>query len=185
MSLSLNPSVISSAYFRAIESKPLLTHGVIAFTICSLGDILCQTKIEKHRVDSKRTLQLGLIRAVRIMPFLLSWYAFLPKVIPGTSPLEIILRCCIDQLVASPIMIVMVFSAMVLINGGSLQDVFTKMKKDFVATWKKGVQFWPLVHNITYRLPLDFQPLFTNFASIYWNGILSYFSAKSKDRKTL
>ena len=90
-------------------------------------------------------------------------------------------RIVTDQAIGTPVMIALVFLGNAILTGESPADVVKSFKTNFIATWMKGAQFWPLCHYLgTYRLELMYQPLFAHIASMYWNGVLSIAANKSK-----
>lgn len=128
--------------------------------------------------DVKRSLDLSLIRAFVITPFVMKWYTILPKLSPGLSPRSIFVRILLDVAIGSPCVISLVFVSSAILKGDISRCVDT-FRGQFYDTWLTGIQYWPFVHTFNFRfVPLKHQPLFAHFASVYWNAVLSYYSNK-------
>lgn len=128
--------------------------------------------------DVKRSLDLSLIRAFVITPFVMKWYTILPKISPGLSPRSIFVRILLDVAIGSPSVISLVFVSSAILKGDISRCVDT-FRGQFYDTWVTGTQYWPFVHTFNFRfVPLKHQPLFAHFASVYWNAVLSYYSNK-------
>jgi hypothetical protein len=128
--------------------------------------------------DKERSVRMGLIRAFVITPFVIFWYPFVTSLSPGQTFFRILQRVLIDSVTGSPIVISLVFAGNSVLNN-DLNNLFTQFKQSFFETWLTGIKYWPFVHMITFGLvPPPFQPLFTHFASVYWNAVISYYSNK-------
>lgn len=130
--------------------------------------------------DKKRTLDMSLIRAFVITPFVMKWYQILPKISPGLSLKSVLVRILLDQLIGSPTVISLVFVASAILKGDVWKCLDT-FRFQFADTYFAGMGYWPFVHTINFRfVPLKHQPLFAHFASVYWNAVLSYYSNKNE-----
>jgi protein Mpv17 len=184
-------------YSGVVEKKPFLTNAVTGFFIASAGDILCQQQNYNSSMlpldtafkpsfsevyDAKRTLRMGAIRGLIVTPFVLKWYPTLLKLSPGKTLSRVVSRIIIDQCIGSPIVITLVFvTNLCLFQQQSLHNLFVKLKSEGRLSWIRGLQYWPLVHLITFGLvPLKHQTLFAHFMSIYWMYILSFYSNTNK-----
>ena len=191
-------------YSGLVEKKPFLTNSVTGFLIASLGDVICQQQNYNSTVssilppdttkpsfaevyDAKRTLRMGAIRGMVVTPFVLKWYPTLLRLSPGKSLSRVVSRVIIDQCIGSPIVITLVFvTNLCLFQQQSLQNVYIKLKSEGKISWIRGLQYWPLVHLITFGLiPLKHQTLFAHFMSIYWMYILSFYSNTNKIANTV
>lgn len=190
-------------YNTYLNNYPLLTNAVTGFTIAVAGDIACQyyeqkydasrsvrfhtddlisDKDDKGKVNIylRRAIEMGGIRAVVIVPFIMVWYPFLVRACPGTSLPRVLGRVCIDQALGSPIVIGLVF----LSNGilqGDIPTSIHRIRTQGLYAWWAGLHYWPIVHTFNFGLvPLQHQALFAHVASLYWNAILSYYSNKGE-----
>ena len=130
------------------------------------------------KIDWKRTMDMGLIRALVITPFIQKWYPFVRLISPGSKFINILGRITVDQLIGSPIVILLVFTARTILSNQSVDYVINQIKHQLLPTWKAGLMYWPFIHSITFGImPLKHQALWAHFASLYWNAVLSYYSS--------
>ncbi len=133
--------------------------------------------------DGRRTLNIALIRAALIVPFIMWWYKQLGEFFPGSEFGQVIRRVILNELVGGPVMIALVFIGNALLRGEfAIKPIVQRFRNEFWATSFKGVTYWPIIHLcVTFRLPVEHQPLFAHIASIYWNGVLSFHAHKTHD----
>ena len=175
-------------YLDAVNSKPIITNGIIGMFVASLGDLLCQMIENKQSSsssmmslswDKKRSLNLALIRGFLVVPFVVRWYAKLAELYPETTTISLLKRCLTNEVLGSPFMIALVFFGNAILTSNTphkaLYSFIDRYKKQGISTWISSFSFWPLCHIlVTFRLPLHYQPLWASFAAVYWNAILSY-----------
>jgi hypothetical protein len=176
-----------------MSAKPFATNFVTGACLAGLGDVLCQKialrvagggkLFDERNWDARRTLNISLIRACLIVPFIMFWYARLGQIFPGHDMAQRIQRVLLNEAVGGPVMITFVFVGNAILRGEwSLSGLYQRFRDEFFPTLKKGVTYWPLVHFLgTFRLPVKHQPLFAHVASVYWNGVLSFHAHKAKD----
>jgi hypothetical protein len=164
----------------------------MGFVIASLGDVAAQrimveekpepkepSVTEKFKIDMKRTMEMGVIRALLVAPFIQIWYPLVVDLFPGSSWLTIFYRVIFDQVVGTPIVIFLAFAGSIVLQRKSLQHFIDLWKKNFMITWIKGFQYWPFVHTFTYGvIEPDLRSLWAHFASVYWNMVLSFYANK-------
>ena len=64
----------------------------------------------------------------------------------------------------------------------SLKAWLDKIRTDLPPVWLNGIGYWPIVDFISYKLvPMQWIPLFVNFASFVWTIYLSLMSNRSKE----
>lgn len=170
---------IGIAYERLATKHPLKVNCVTGFIIASVGDIGCQVfdKTKANNWNKVRTMEMGLIRAFIVTPFIVNWYPFLASTFPGKAISTVACRVLVDQMIGSPIVITLVFFSSTFFNLKPPSVAIARMQENFFVTWKKGLQFWPFVHSFNFGFVSQvYQPLFAHVASLYWNMILSYYS---------
>jgi len=179
-------SVINS-YANAMAEHPFATNFATGACLAGLGDMICQELAIRGSGgrfvdvwDRRRTLNIALIRALLIVPFIMAWYGHLGQMFPGQEFGQLLKRVVMNELVGSPTMITLVFVGNALLRGDwSWINLKQRFRNEFFPTMKKGVSYWPLVHILgTFRLPVMHQPLFAHVASVYWNGVLSFHAHK-------
>jgi hypothetical protein len=195
---------VANAYNQMANNKPLLTNCVTGFILASLGDIACQKWIEgparaknvkklpnynfqekkdsEHTAvaafhwDARRTLEMGVIRAAVIAPFIHVYYPFLASLFPSTQFRYVLGRVILDQFLGSPIVIGLVFFSSAILQGRPLA-VFQRIREKGFATWMRGLQYWPFVHSLTFGvIPAVHRTLWAHVCSIYWNAVLSFYA---------
>jgi hypothetical protein len=143
----------------------------------SLASSSTHDQFSSFQWDFHRSMQMGLIRAFVVTPFVMFWYRFLFVLSPGTSFLRTVTRVIIDQSISSPIVISLVFTSKAVLNRQSVSHWFSQLKEQFFTTWITGLRYWPIVHMLTFSIiPSVYRPVWSHFASVYWNAILSYYS---------
>ena len=146
------------------------------------ADVDLATAPPLFKLNLKRTLDMGLIRALAITPFVVNWYPLLYVFSPGKKIQHVLGRIIIDQSIGSPIVIGLVFLSNSFLNFANLSNGFQRILEHGFVTWTKGLCYWPLVHMFTFGIiPKVHQPLFGHVMSLYWNFILSFYANKKKD----
>jgi hypothetical protein len=124
--------------------------------------------------DWKRTLDMTLIRAFVMGPFLTVYFPFLVRLSPGTTALRVASRVAIDQVIGAPVSITLTFVAAAVLQGRP-DTIQQRMEEQLLRTWKTGAGYWPIVHSLNFAfVPLIHQPLVAHAASLWWNAVLSY-----------
>ena len=135
------------------------------------------TKVSKHWWQAGRTLEMGIIRAAVVAPFVFSWYPFLARTVPGRAVHRVLGRVCLDQALGSPMVVMMVFTASAILQGAGPAAALQRIREKGLTTWIAGLQYWPFVHTINFGfIPSHHQPLFAHVCSLYWNAVLSYYA---------
>jgi protein Mpv17 len=177
----------AARYSFFAREYPFITNSITGFCIATIGDALCQRYFDnnKHQEtgkplqqtwDVRRSLELGLIRATVITPFIHFWYPFLERASPGFTIFRVAGRVLIDQSIGAPITISMVFIAHSVMKG-DLAGSMRKLRHQFIDTYTTGLRYWPIVHSINFSVvPLMHRSLFAHCASVYWMAVLSYYS---------
>ncbi len=164
---------------------PLPTSCILGFFIALIGDVGCQRffetpSAENEKVwkwDSRRSVEMGSIRCFVVAPFIHAWYPMLVVLSPGTSVLRVLGRIALDQLLGSPVVICLVFCSSAIAKGRNPMSAFCQLREHGFSTWWAGFHFWPFVHFINFGfVPPKYQSIFSHFASVYWNAVLSYYS---------
>lgn len=165
---------VASLYTQSVAKRPLLTNAALGLVIASVGDVCCQHFFEQKEYDAKRTIHMGVIRAVVLAPFLHVYFPFLARLVPGKSFKSAILRVCADQCIGSPVSIALTFAAASVLKGEPM-SFFPRVQEQLIPTMKMGAMYWPFVHTLNFRfVPVSHQPIVAHLASLWWNAVLSY-----------
>jgi len=176
-----SPPYSASSYRESLAKD----NKIIKANIKKVNSSNCRKEVEvtisdhdSVRIDWKRTFDMGLIRAAVITPFIYFWYPFVARTSPGKNIINIIGRIIVDQLLGSPTVILLVFTARAILNNNNLESLINKIRYQMFPTWIAGICYWPFAHAITFGImPLKHQALWAHFASLYWNMVLSYHSS--------
>ena len=172
-------AALAAAYSRASSAAPLPTNMALGFAIAGLGDAACQVAVEGRaaaELDARRVLNLSLVRAFVMAPFLHFYFPWLARLVPGTGAGAVARRVVADQVVGPPLSLPLVFGAAALLQGRP-ETAGARLKEQLLPTWASGVFYWPLVHSYNFRrVAVANQPLFAHVASVPWNMVLSYAS---------
>jgi len=179
---------VLKAYDEALIEKPLLTKSVSALVIAGAADLFCQTALQ-HRsimckdssiysafglgssnfetIDYTRAAVMASYAALIILPVHF-WLIFLSQF---KSPS---IRMLIDQLAFAPVgtALCIAYTSTLLSDRSMLSgDKFVKTWLDvLMANWA----IWPLLQWVNFsRVPLRYQPLFSNLCGFAWTIFLS------------
>ncbi|TID21820.1 hypothetical protein E6O75_ATG05215 [Venturia nashicola] len=105
------------------------------------------------------------------------WFVFLSKTFPltkssGTS--SALKRVAFDQLLFSPVGLVIFFTFMTVAEGGGKRAIARKFQDLYVPALKANYLVWPAVQMLNFRvIPLQFQIPFVSTIGIAWTAYLS------------
>lgn len=174
-------SAIWAKYNALLEAQPLLTKALTSLTGFTLGDILAQNFIEPSDkpYDVMRTVRLG------SFGFLLHgttghyFYGMLDSKLPGTKPITVATKVCIDQTMWNPIFGLMFFGYLNLTEGKSLDDYKKKIKQDLKTAVMGSWAVWVPAHTINFAfVPPSQRLLYINTIQIGYNIFLSFLGNK-------
>ena len=173
-----SPPYSASSYRESLAKD----NEIIKANIKKVDSSNCRKEVEvardhdSVRIDWKRTFDMGLIRAAVITPFIYFWYPFVAIVSPGKNIINIIGRIIVDQLLGSPTVILLVFTARAILSNNNLESLINKIRYQMFPTWIAGICYWPFAHAITFGImPLKHQALWAHFASLYWNMVSKHY----------
>lgn len=85
----------------------------------------------------------------------------------------------VDELIYDPFCICFFFTVVGLLEGKSLTDIKTKIKKDYWSTQIASWKVWPIVQIINFSVvPKNFTILFINLVGFFWGIFMQIMSAK-------
>jgi protein Mpv17 len=119
------------------------------------------------------------------------WYQSLEALVnsvlrlPSNPLLQLVARIVLDALMFSPFTIAGFFVVATLVQGGTLDEIATKLRtrwrRALVAAWS----FWPVVNVANFGMvPLPYRVLYSNVISLLWTGYLSYVNNLKQPSKT-
>ncbi|AGO13267.1 AaceriAFR120Cp [[Ashbya] aceris (nom. inval.)] len=174
-----------SSFFRfykaSLQTHPKRTNALTTGLLFGLGDIVAQTQFPEPGAsyDPMRTLRPFLYGAMLFSLVGDKWYRFLSTLRVGGLPQghwgNVLARVACDQLVFAPIGVPLYFTAMALMEGGTLEDVRIRLSEKWWSTLLANWLVWPAFQLCNFSLvPVQHRLLTVNVLAIFWNTYLSY-----------
>jgi len=156
-----SPSYSASSYRESLaKDNEIIKANIKKVDSTCRKEIVAISDDDSVRIDWRRTFDMGLIRAAVITPFIYFWYPFVASVSPGKNIINIIGRITVDQLLGSPTVILLVFTARAILSNNNLEHLINKIRYQMFPTWLAGICYWPFAHAITFGImPLRHQAL--------------------------
>jgi protein Mpv17 len=176
-------------YTQQLSARPILTKSATAAIVFGLSDWVAQLierkgdEEKKEPVAFTRILSAFLVGLLFFGPAANLWYDMIFKVLPSTSLLSTLQKAALGQIFFGPTFTCVFFGAGMIESGSfSLGGWIEKIKNDLPGVWASGLGYWPLVDFISYKVvPVQWIPLFVNFASFVWTIYLSLVANRGKD----
>ncbi|CAK1604318.1 unnamed protein product [Parnassius mnemosyne] len=172
------------AFFRRgvyilFKKNLLLTNCISSGVFLGLGDLVqqeieYQSKLLKERYDWTRTGRMFLIGTL-LGPIHHYYYIYLDKVLPGIDVKTITKKIALDQVIASPVFIVLFFYGMGILENKTREQNVQDVKRKFLPTFVGDCLFWPPVQYFNfYYLPNQYRVFYGNVATMVINVFYSY-----------
>ncbi|KAJ7560318.1 hypothetical protein O6H91_04G124100 [Diphasiastrum complanatum] len=188
------PSVrtgLRSWYMGMLHKHPLLTKSLTASTIYTTADAASQaiSKFHSHSSDGEGSSQWDLHRISRMAAFgfflsgpsLHFWFNFLSRILPKRDIISTFKKMLMGQILYGPTFTTIFFSLNAFAQGETGVEVFQRLKRDLLPTFKSGLMYWPVCDLITFRyVPVHLQPLVSNSFSFIWTVYLTYMASLKK-----
>jgi hypothetical protein len=175
-------------YQKFLHSHPLLSRMVPSFIISFSADFASQA-IESYygkkslfsTYNLRRALNLSGYASLCVTPSMHYVFAYIAKKVPGRSLKPLLIKFCIDRTFIGPTMVFSFFVSQTLLNGGSWADVSSRLQNNFLEAAKMNFCIWSIGSLTMHKfVPLEFQVLFANCVSFFWNLYISYAVNKNK-----
>jgi len=183
-------------YAKQLTSFPIITKSLTAGIVFGLSDWCAQlielgeseegaddvASSESSKVVFSRILTSFLVGLLFFGPAANAWYSMIFRVLPSTSLVSTLQKAALGQIFFGPTFTCVFFGAGMIQSGSfSLGAWVTKVREDLPAVWASGVGYWPLMDFISYKfVPVQWIPLFVNFASFVWTIYLSLVANRGK-----
>ncbi|KAL1139712.1 hypothetical protein AAG570_006690 [Ranatra chinensis] len=151
----------------------------------ALGDVICQTMIEKRQFDWMRLARFSAMGAV-LGPVIQVIYTVMERKI-GTKvtpintvkkvsiAIRFIKNVAVDQLLCSPVLLATFMTCIGLMEGRSLAEVKEKLRASYLDILIANYKVWPLVQMVNFAfMPLNYRVLFLQGVAVGWNTFLSW-----------
>ncbi|CAH1406401.1 unnamed protein product [Nezara viridula] len=167
---------IYGIYKTLLTTHTYKVQAVQTGILLGMGDLISQSLIEPNEtpIDYRRTLRFVVIGTV-IGPTIHKWYTIIDKVVGKQQDFKtVIKKTTLDQLAMAPAMLGAFLTSITLMEGGGIEDIRNRFKKDYFAILTNNYKVWPAVQLITFRLPVDFRVLFVQIVALGWNTYLAW-----------
>jgi protein Mpv17 len=164
---------------KAFTPKYLLfTNVAISVSLSGVGDIIEQhyeiLQQEADTWDRTRTHQMS-ISGMTVGVFCHNWYKFLDRHMPGRTIQVVMKKVVIDQLVASPIVIMLFFLTLGCLRRSSLEEIQREIKCKALRLYTAEWVVWPPAQIFNfYLLPTKYRVLYDNTISLGYDVYTSY-----------
>lgn len=190
---------LGTTYNTCLDVNPILTKSVTAFTLCSVGDIVAQTKQRRSDINWGRVCRFALkgLGSSLIWNY---WYETVDDVVINIlHPLHeidirgsrIIVTMLLEQFLFSPI----VFGTWdipiaTLLNGANINAIPSEVRNKLGGLLWSNAMVWTPANIIIYSIPSTYRIGFSNLIDILWQSIVAEVAAdcgieKVKSRSTL
>ena len=159
-----------------MQKRPLVTTMMTTGGTALLGDVVCQTAIEKNGYQPARSLVLAGWAAGFTGPFMLGWLRGLERVMPSSLPPagRLLGKATLEMAVAFPIILAGFFGGVTLIQTGSPEQATRKVSTALWPTLKMGYAYFGPASLLTHAvIPTQHRVLFLNFLTFFWLIYLS------------
>lgn len=172
--ISISLSSVGKYLFIKLSSKDLIYH------ISSiLGDVIEQKyeiyKKEIEKWDRRRTLNMA-TAGFTVGIFCHHWYNYLDHKIPGKRHIRTVFKkVMVDQLIASPIVILLFFATLGIMKQETLPEAIEEIKNKWIRLYAAEWVVWPPAQIINfYLLPTKYRVLYDNTISLGYDVYTSY-----------
>lgn len=182
------------AYTGLLEKHTAATKGISAAILMGLGDVIMQAwemKKNGSKFDWKRFVVFTTVAVIYFAPVIHCWFNFLASLpLPANKFARASMMIVIDQTLGAVVVTTGFFyvleavqrmippfistpegkNVLQAIAEGGTASTKNSLKTVLVANWK----YWPVVNFLNFLyVPLQFQLLISNVASVFWNIYLS------------
>ncbi|KAJ8910514.1 hypothetical protein NQ315_002456 [Exocentrus adspersus] len=185
-----NHSPVRTGISLAFGKYLLLTNIASSGVLMLLGDI-CRQEIEyqekkiPQRYDYGRLTRMFLV-GLALGPIHHYFYVWIAKVMPDRSMWTITKKIMLDQLVMSPICIVVFFYGMGILESKPIPKCNEEIKNKYMGVYLMDWCVWPPTQFINfYYIPVKYQVFYINAVAVLYNIFLSYFKHKDINYKAL
>ncbi|KAJ3625689.1 hypothetical protein MTP99_016238 [Tenebrio molitor] len=167
---------IKAAFGKYLLWTNTASCGVLMF----LGDLIDQEIHYRKKVDKTWRydyMRLGrmFIVGLAVGPAHHYYYNFINVVWPRRNMPSIGKKILADQLIASPICIVLFFYTLGLLEGKKFSDATEELKHKFVSVYTVDWMVWPPTQFINfYLVPVRYQVLYINTVTMFYDVFLSF-----------
>ncbi|XP_067326259.1 protein Mpv17 [Anolis sagrei] len=166
------------AYQRVMARHPATVQVVTAGTLMGVGDVISQQLVERRGLEGhsgRRTLRMMGIGFCFVGPVIGSWYRLLDRMVPGATRTVAFRKMLLDQGGFAPCFLGSFLALAGALNGLSLEENWSKIKRDYADALITNYYIWPAVQVANfYFVPLNHRLAVVQVVAIVWNAYLSW-----------
>ena len=123
-----------------------------------------------------RTRTFFIMGTFYVAPILHVMYSrVLPALVPEVTAVGAVKKLLIDQLGAAPLIMLGFFPAINFVEGKPFSQSVQDLKEKYYATMIANYKIWPPANLVNFMfVPIQYQVLWANFISLFFNAVLSY-----------
>jgi len=162
---------------RLFATRPILSNCIVYGTLYAGAELSQQTLLRKILAEKPEPLDLnvvaryGALGSTVFPSFLFYWYKWLDGRFVGTAMKTVVSKVFIDQAISAPIILVLFYTGMSLMEGK--EDLFAECKEKIVPTFTKSCMFWMPAQAVNFLLvPQTMRVVYIAACSFVWVNIL-------------
>jgi len=176
-------------YKHMLQYSPIPTKATTAAVLSFLGNVITQKVFEKNpQMNYNRAVKF-VVYASLITPISHYWYKLLDSLFPKDKSRDsdenkiidgtVLKKLALDELLYDPFCIVFFFSIIGLLERQNLEQIKSKIVKDYWQTQKMSWKVWPVVQFVNFAVvPDNMRILFINLVGFFWGIFLQVMAGK-------
>ncbi|XP_028824622.1 peroxisomal membrane protein 2-like [Denticeps clupeoides] len=170
-------------YLRLLHKYPIMTKSITSGVLSALGNVLSQALEGRRSVQASSPVKsLDALGPLRFAGYGLCitgpcshhFYQMLEVLLPASQPHFMVKRLLLDRLLYAPLLLLLFFLVMNVLEGRRWQDFAQKVRRDYLAALTMNWKVWTPFQfvNINY-VPVQFRVLFSNVVALFWYAYLA------------
>ncbi|XP_028296377.1 mitochondrial inner membrane protein Mpv17 [Gouania willdenowi] len=166
------------SYQALMTKRPWSVQIVTAGSLVGVGDVIAQQLIERRGLaehDVRRTAKMMSIGFFFVGPVIGGWYKVLDRLVIGGTKGAAMKKMLVDQVCFAPCFLGAFLGISGALNGLSVQDNITKLKRDYTDALISNYYLWPPVQIVNfYFVPLHHRLAVVQIVAVAWNAYLTW-----------
>ncbi|XP_057761492.1 uncharacterized protein LOC130981801 isoform X2 [Arachis stenosperma] len=128
-----------------------------------------------------RTFRMAVYGLLILGPSQHLWFNHLSKILPKRDVSATLKKIFMGQAVFGPVINTVFFTYNGAVQGESVPQIITRLKRDLLPTMIGGAMFWPACDFVTFKFaPVHLQPLLNSSCAYVWTIYLTYMANREK-----
>ncbi|KAK5879717.1 hypothetical protein CesoFtcFv8_022811 [Champsocephalus esox] len=166
------------SYQVLMTKYPWSVQIVTAGSLMGVGDVISQQLFERRGLNHhnvQRTAKMMSIGFFFVGPVIGSWYKVLDRLVVGGTKSAAVKKMLADQLCFAPCFLGAFISISGALNGLTLEDNVTRLKRDYPDALISNYYLWPAVQMANfYFIPLHHRMAVVQIVAVAWNSYLTW-----------